>query len=155
MTADDWTDEPGSATAADASLDEGLADMRKREADEIPTWFLPLLGGAIIWIAAGLWLQHKINYPDAYGFPHTCGVYGFACWPVDLIHSPALLERPTGYSLALFAWYMSMLAALLAILIHAATRKPRGKYLLSVIVLILCFAYLATDPTFQRVGWKS
>jgi hypothetical protein len=152
---DDWTDEGAVPTGDDPSLDERLAEMKKREAEQMPGWFLPGLGGAIVWLVTGLWLQHRINYPDAFGFPHTCGVYGFACWPVDLIHSPALLERPTAYSLALFAWYASLLAILLAILIHAATRKPRGKYLISVIILILCFAYLATDPTFQRVTWNS
>ena len=152
MNDHDWIDEP---TGDDCSLDERIAEMKKREAEQMPPWFLPLLGGGIAWIVTGLWLMHKINYPDAYGFPHTCGGYGFTCWPVDLIHSWALLERPNGYSLALFAWYMSLLAILLAILIHAATRKPRGKYLISVIIIMLCFAYLATDPAFQRATWNS
>lgn len=152
MSENDWIDEP---TGDDSTLDERIAEMKKREAQEMPPWFLPVLGGVLAWLGAGLWLQHRINYPDAFGFPHTCGVYGFGCWPVDLIHSWALLEQPTGYSLALFAWYMSAAAAIVAIMIHAATRKPRGKYLLSAILIFLCFAYLATDPAFQRATWNS
>lgn len=153
---DDWTNDPMSARGDDAALDERLVEMRKREAEQMPSWFLPLLGGAIIWVAAGLWLQHKINWPYSYGFPHACGVYGVrGCWAVDLIHSPALLEHPTGYSLALFGWFMSMAAALIWILVHAARRTPLAKYLLTLAVLAACFGYLATDPAFQRATWNS
>jgi hypothetical protein len=157
MTDDDaLTGQPTSASADDVSLDERLAEMRKREAEQMPSWFLPLLGGAIVWVVTGLWLQHKINWPDSYGFPHTCGVYGFrGCWAVDLIHSSALLERPTGYSLALFAWYISMAAAIVWILVHAVRRTPRAKYLLSLAMLAACVGYLATDPAFQRATWNS
>jgi hypothetical protein len=150
---EDWINEP---PGDDRSLDERIAEMKKREAEQMPPWFLPLLGGGIVWTVAGLWLQHKINWPDAYGFPHTCGVYGFrGCWAVDMIHIPALLERPTGYSLALFAWYLSIAGAIVAIMVHAARRKPRGRYLLTLTIVVLCFAYLATDPAFQRGMWNS
>ncbi|HEX5238734.1 MAG TPA: hypothetical protein VFW39_09760 [Sphingomicrobium sp.] len=147
---DDWIDEPG---GDNRSLDERLADMRKREANQAPPYFFPLLGGAVVWTIAGLWLQHKINYPQAYGYSYTCGIRG--CWVADLIHSPVLLERPTSYSVALFAWYMSMVAALAWIIVHAARRTPRAKYLMILGTLAAVVGYMLTDRAFQPATWNS
>jgi hypothetical protein len=151
---DDRTDEGAVPTGNDPSLDERLAEMKKREAEQMPPWFLPGLLGAILWLVTGLWLQHKINYPDAYGYSDkACGVRG--CWVANLIHSPALLQQPTPYSVALFAWYMSMAAALVWIVVHAARRTPRAKYLLILGTLAACVGYILTDSSFHRVTWTS
>jgi len=50
--------------------------------------------GTLIW-----WLSEKTGWPDAYGF-HCRGK---GCWLTQLWHSPALLQNPNGYALALFA----------------------------------------------------
>ena len=150
MSEEDWIDEPA---ADDRSLDERIAELKKREANQAPPYFFPLLGGVVVWTVAGLWVQHKINYPHAYGYSYTCGVRG--CWVADLIHSPVLLERPTSYSIVLFAWYMSMLAALVWIIVHAARRTPHAKYLIILGTLGACVGFILTDPSFQRVAWTS
>jgi hypothetical protein len=61
------------------------------------------------------------------------------------MRSPALLKHPTGTSLALFTWFMTVVAAIIGIIIHAA-RKRGGQYLLLLAILAGAFAVLALSP---------
>jgi hypothetical protein len=142
---DDWGDEPVPAVRNDEWIREPLADIKEREAQQMPPWFLPLLVGAVAWISLGLWLMHRTNWPYAFGYADNCP-YGFnGCEFLDIARSPALLKHPNGYSLALFAWFMSMIAVILAIVVNAA-RKPNGRNLGFLAVIAIGFAVLILSP---------
>ena len=137
-------DERIAAFENDPWVRDRLADMKRRDAQETPPWFLPALAAALVWVGIGIWLMHKLHWPQAYGFSEYCGVRG--CIFLDIIRSPALLRNPTGASLALFAWYMSAVALLLGIVIHAASTKPRGQYLMLLTLIAGGFVVLVLLP---------
>lgn len=142
---DDLPDGPTSPSRDHEWVREPLADMKRREAQEMPPWFLPGLAGAIAWTVLGLWLMQKANWPYAFGYRDNCP-YGFrGCEFLDIMRSPALLKHPTGTSLALFTWFMTVVAAIIGIIIHAA-RKRGGQYLLLLAILAGAFAVLALSP---------
>jgi hypothetical protein len=142
MTDDDRPDDPINPSRDDGWVRDPLAEVKKREAQEMPSWFIPVLAGGLLWVGIGIWLMHKANWPYAFGYGDHCP-YGFrGCQFLDIVRSPALLKHPTGTSLALFAWFMTIVVALFAIIIHAARRKPLGQSLLLVAVIAACFAII-------------
>jgi hypothetical protein len=143
-------DERIAAFENDPWVRDRVAEMKQRDAQEVPTWFLPVLAAALVWVGIGIWLMHKLHWPTAYGFSEYCGVRG--CIFLDIIRSPALLRNPTGTSLALFAWYMSAVAILLAIVVHAASTKPRGQYLMLLALIAGGFVVLVMSPD-GKAGW--
>jgi ammonia channel protein AmtB len=76
----------------------------------------------VAWTVFGLWLSSKAHWPEAYGITHDCALRG--CIFEDIVKSPALLQHPTAYSIALFAWFATMGAIVVGIVVHAVVRKP-------------------------------
>lgn len=78
--------------------------------------------GTLVW-----WLSEKIGWPDAYGF-HCRGK---GCLLTQLWHSPALLQNPNGYTLALFAvlWFIPATTgiAVTIILVRRALVRRRNR----------------------------
>jgi hypothetical protein len=143
MTDDDSADDPIDLAREDEWVRDPLAEIKKGEAQAMPSWFIPVLAGGLLWVGIGIWLMRKANWPYAFGYGDQCP-YGFrGCEFLDIVRSPALLKHPTGASLALFTWFMTIVVALFAIIIHAARRKPLGQSLLLLAIIAACFAIIA------------
>ena len=141
MSGGDWIDEPA---ADEASLDERLADMRKKEAQQMPGWFIPALAGVLAWMGLFIWLAVKANWPEGYGFEGVCVYRG--CLTEAIIRSPVLLQHPTPYSVALFAWFAVTGAAIAGTVLYFVTQKPTTKSLFSLAVIVLLLAVLILSP---------
>src|SRR6478735_2542360 len=81
-----------------------LSDLRDYYRIMGPLRFTIFFGGltAILigFASIGFWLASKTGWPEAYGF--RC--HGRGCLPIELYHSPALLQHGGLYALLLFAW---------------------------------------------------
>lgn len=141
---DDWGDEPVPAVRNDEWIREPLADIKRREAQEMPAWFIPALIGTLLWMGLFIWLAVKVNWPEAYGFRGACA--GRGCFIESVIRSPALLKHPTTYSAALFAWFMATEGAIVAAVLYSIIRKPSARSLVLLAVTIALVVFLALQP---------
>lgn len=140
---DDLTDEPVSPFRDDAWIREPIADIKKRESEEMPSWFIPGLVGTLAWMGLFVWLAYQTNWPEAYGYRGICVRRG--CLIEAVIRSPVLLQHPTPYSVALFAWFAATAAAIAGAVLYCTKRNPsRRSFLLLALtaVLILILALL-------------
>ena len=134
----------GDPAEDDAWIAEPLAEMKKREAQEMPPWFIPALAGAFAWMGLFIWLAVKANWPEGYGFRGVCVHRG--CLTESIIRSPVLLEHPTTYSVALFAWFAMTGLAIAGTVLYFVARKPTAKSLFFLAVIVILIAVLALQP---------
>ena len=141
---EDGTDGSASRLRDDAWIRQPLAEMKRREAQEMPSWFLPGLGGALAWSALFIWLAHETNWPRAYGFRGACVQRG--CLLEAVIRSPVLLQHPSAYSVALFVWFAATAAAVLGIVLYSVITKPSPRSFLLLALVVGLTAFLALQP---------
>jgi hypothetical protein len=142
--ADDRTDDPVPPFRDDAWIREPLADMKRREAEEMPGWFIPALAATFAWMGLFIWLAEKTNWPEGYGFRGTCVHRG--CLTEAIIRSPVLLQHPTSLSVALFAWFAMTGTAIAGIVLYSVARKPTTRSLFFLAVIVALCVILALQP---------
>jgi FtsH-binding integral membrane protein len=141
---DDRTDEPVPPFRNEEWIREPLADMKRREAQEMPGWFIPGLAATFAWMGLFIWLAAKVNWPEAYGFRGACVHRG--CLTEAIIRSPVLLQHPTALSVALFAWFAVTGAAIAGTVLYFVALKPTTRSLLMLAVIVILVAVLALQP---------
>ena len=98
----------------------------------------------LAWMGLFIWLAVKANWPEGYGFEGVCVYRG--CLTEAIIRSPVLLQHPTPYSVALFAWFAVTGAAIAGTVLYFVTQKPTTKSLFSLTVIVLLLAVLILSP---------
>jgi hypothetical protein len=86
-----------------------------------PAPFFGVLVATCAWLGAGMWLSHKVGWPDPFG----AQCHDRTCLLDELQHSPALLREGGLYPDALFAWQWSILWIPLAIIAWFLVRRRR------------------------------
>jgi hypothetical protein len=98
---------------------QGLIDSYNRLG---PVKFWSIIVAMLAYAALGIWLQHKVNWPDGFGF--HCR--GRTCLIEDLEHSSALLRGRGLYELALFAWFWLIPVVAAAAIVSPFFRRMTG-----------------------------
>ena len=83
--------------------------------------FWGILVVLLAWIALGLWLESRIDWPERYGF-HTHGKGGYF---IELWHSPTLLRHGDAREYEVFVWLWSMPAFFASLVAWVKLRKRR------------------------------
>lgn len=142
-------EEPTPRFRDDAWIGEPAVELKGREAQQMPSWFPAAIVGGIAWAALGIWLSLKAGWPQDYGTVSGFCAYPRACTMVDTILSPELLEHPTVYSVALFAWYLSLAAFLVWAAIGTARKSP-GRFVRAVLLVAVGLTILFLSPKSTR-----
>ena len=87
-----------------------------------PVKFWSIIVAMLAYAGFGIWLQHKVNWPDGYGF--ACR--GRTCLLEDLEHSTALLRSHGLYQLALFGWFWLIPLVAVAAIVSPFFRRVTG-----------------------------
>jgi hypothetical protein len=140
----DSNDGPTPPFRDDEWIREPLADMKRREAQEMPAWFIPALVGTLCWMGLFIWLAVEVNWPEAYGFRGACVHRG--CLFESVLRSPVLLKNPTSYSVALFAWFMATDGAIVAAVLYSVIRRPSRRSFFQLAVIVALGVLLALLP---------